>query len=144
MVVVAVGFIRIINASDEIDLSGTVSDQDGNPLAGVEVYLSNQDPTDTTDADGKYVLSGIATGVRHMVQKTNSVNPVVRGNNISFNVSNAQSIVRLDILDLSGRCIRNVMMSPASVQKYSLPLPVGGLSPSTYIVSLNIGSDRFV
>jgi hypothetical protein len=142
LVVGAVVFAGIINASNEIDLSGTVSDQDGKPLAGVEVYLSNMDPKDSTDADGKYALIG--SGVHHMVRKTNDVNPVIRGNTISFNVSKAQSIVRLDILDLSGRCIRNVMRSAASVQKYSLPLPVGRLSPSIYIVSLNIGSDHFV
>ena len=144
MVAVAVGLLRIINASNDIDLSGTVSDQDGKPLAGVEVYLSKQDPKDTTDADGKYALIGIQTNVRHMVQQTNSVNPVIRGNNISFDVGNARSIVRLDILDLSGRCIRNVMSGPASMQEYSLPLSVKGLSPSPYIVSLNIGSRHFV
>lgn len=141
IVAVAIGLVRIINASNAIELSGTVSDQDGKPLAGVEVYLSNTYPKDTTGSDGKYELIG--TGVRQIGQKINSINPVIRGKNISFSVSKAPSNVRLDILDLSGRSICTVLRSSASAQKYSLPLPVERLSPSLYIVSLNIGSDHF-
>jgi hypothetical protein len=140
---VAVGFVGMLHAATPINLSGTVKDQDGKPLAGVEVYLSGANPMDTTGADGKYALTG-TTGVRQTDRKIQSVRPVIRGNNILFTAGNARSIIKLEILDLSGRCIRSDRKSPASDQQYSLPLPIGGLSPSTYIVSLNTGSHHFV
>jgi acetyl esterase/lipase len=46
-----------------IDISGTVSDADGRPIAGARVTLSGPEITDTTDAAGNYRLVRIGSGI---------------------------------------------------------------------------------
>jgi hypothetical protein len=138
----AAGIVCLVNASNtDINLSGTVKDQDGKPIPGVVVYLDKNDPFDTTGADGRYLLTGV--GVSQAMQRRNVAHPVLSGNAISFKVGMSATAVRLDMLDLSGRCVKNVMDGPADARTYNVQLPLKCLAPSMYIVSLRIGNEHF-
>jgi TonB-linked SusC/RagA family outer membrane protein len=51
-----------LQAQDQI-ISGTVHDSKGNPLQSVSVVVHNGKSSTVTDADGKFVLKGVASGV---------------------------------------------------------------------------------
>lgn len=59
MLLLSVGYTQAQN----VQVTGTVSDETGSPLPGVTILLKGTTTGTTTDLDGKYSISGPATGV---------------------------------------------------------------------------------
>ena len=51
----------------QANLSGTVTDNEGSPLAGANVYLVGTDQGSATDSDGNYSIAGVNTGTYTLV-----------------------------------------------------------------------------
>ncbi|MDP2040392.1 carboxypeptidase-like regulatory domain-containing protein, partial [Algoriphagus sp.] len=59
MLLLSVGYAQAQN----VQVTGTVSDETGSPLPGVTILLKGTTTGTTTDLDGKYTISGPASGV---------------------------------------------------------------------------------
>lgn len=59
MLLLSVGYAQ----AQDVQVSGTVADETGSPLPGVTILLKGTTKGTTTDLDGKYSISGPATGV---------------------------------------------------------------------------------
>jgi TonB-linked SusC/RagA family outer membrane protein len=83
MLLLSVGFTQAQN----VQVTGTVSDETGSPLPGVTILLKGTTTGTTTDLDGKYSISGPATGV--LVFSFIGYNPIEEtiGNRGQINVS---------------------------------------------------------
>ena len=54
-------------ASQETEIRGLVTDPDGRPLAGVQVYVQGSPTLEATDSQGRFVLRSTETGARTLV-----------------------------------------------------------------------------
>ena len=52
-----------LSFSQNVSLSGVVSDAKGNPIPGVNISVLNTKKATATDAEGKYTVSNIQKGV---------------------------------------------------------------------------------
>jgi hypothetical protein len=50
------------SALSQLTISGTVKDEEGNPLQGMRIDISNTYSFATTGSDGKYTLTGLGNG----------------------------------------------------------------------------------
>lgn len=55
-------FLPVIASAQSGSLSGTISDADGEPLAGATVYIASIQKGDQADTNGEYVISSIPAG----------------------------------------------------------------------------------
>ncbi|SEF62521.1 SusC/RagA family TonB-linked outer membrane protein [Algoriphagus boritolerans] len=83
MLLLSVGYTQAQN----VQVTGTVSDETGSPLPGVTILLKGTTSGTTTDLDGKYSISGPATGV--LVFSFIGYNPIEEtiGNRSQINVN---------------------------------------------------------
>ena len=55
-------FITSASLSAQVDISGMVTNVQGTPLAGANVYLAGTDLGSATDTDGKYGINNVNAG----------------------------------------------------------------------------------
>jgi len=72
-------------------ISGTVTDSDGNPLAGANVEVVGTGQGSSSDASGSYMITGVAPGLQNVKAsyighrtKTKSVEVSAGGANLNF------------------------------------------------------------
>lgn len=92
MLLLSVGYAQAQN----VQVTGTVSDETGSPLPGVTILLKGTTTGTTTDLDGKYTISGPASGV--LVFSFIGYNPKEEsiGNRSQINVSLNPDISNLE------------------------------------------------
>ena len=93
--------------AQEVQLSGTVVNQAGVPLQGLEISLLNNQISDTTDAEGKFLLRKSATSVarnsRDLQQR-----PAFSGDRLTVPPGSPVGEVCLKLFDLNGALIQAV------------------------------------
>lgn len=92
ILLLSVGFTQAQN----VQVTGTVSDETGSPLPGVTILLKGTTSGTTTDLDGKYSISGPAEGV--LVFSFIGYNPIEEtiGNRSQINVSLSPDLADLE------------------------------------------------
>jgi hypothetical protein len=107
------GFICFVSGQTVIqsNISGTVTDANGNPRSGAIVMLVNAGLIDSTDADGDFTLAG-DVGVKQRLSAALAKNEVgIRGGKLYFTIHYAKTPVAVEIFDYRGRTLFN--MPPA-------------------------------
>jgi para-nitrobenzyl esterase len=84
-------------ALGSLSVSGTITDANGNPLAGVTIQLSgSSQATATTDASGTYAFTGLSAG-------SYSVQPSLSGCSFTPSVANLNNLTASATADFSGQ-----------------------------------------
>ena len=69
----SIGYIIILSVTTiltaQVNISGTIADDKGNPLAGANVFLSGTTLGSATNADGNYKISNVSNGDYTLVVK---------------------------------------------------------------------------
>jgi hypothetical protein len=136
----------MLNASSEAWLNGTVTDENDEPIEGVEVKFSNSSAKTITDANGKYEFDS-TVDVISIKSEFLSERPSLNGNFLLFTVSKDGTPVRVGIFTMNGRSVRIVHNGILPAAQHHIRLS-DHLAPATYIVQLEINgkvfSERFV
>ena len=98
MLLLSVGYTQ----AQDVQVTGTVSDETGSALPGVTILLKGSTSGTTTDLDGKYSISGPATGV--LVFSFIGYTPIEEtiGNRSQINVSLNPDVSNLDEIVVIG------------------------------------------
>jgi hypothetical protein len=131
---IALGLAFTCAASEQsISMSGTILNNNGLPIAGAIVSLSNQTAQDTTDENGAYSLSG--TGILSRVAKQSSIGRISMYDGIMTLVTTKAGPVYIDLYDVRGRLLarhRNGQI-PAGEYRFSI-----GRLPSSQITVISV------
>ncbi len=92
--------------AQDVEITGTVTDQHGLPVAGAVLLLKNNNLYDTTDVNGSYILTNI-TGIGNNNKQKNPESPTLQGNFLSVPVSKPQKSVAVWIYTCTGKLITN-------------------------------------
>ncbi len=106
MVVVGIGF------SAPISISGVVSDQNGNGIAGATVLLASNQLSATTDAAGNFSLE-VAVGINASMYTTNGNVISIRHGVITVNLAQP-ALVLVERFDMRGHLLENISNHSAS------------------------------
>lgn len=137
----AAGLAPAIAQGIPVDISGTVTDQQGAPLRNAKVALAGRDLATTTDAAGKYSLKAVPASLG-----SGSVTPGLRvearGGSLELLVASVGRRVSLSVHDLSGAKVAEVLHRTLEAGTWSIdPFPAR-LAAGTYVVSLASGGSR--
>ncbi|WP_103865260.1 TonB-dependent receptor [Aquimarina sp. I32.4] len=89
-------FICSVSFAQEKDISGTVTDDKGLPLPGVNVLIKNTNKGTQTDFDGNYIISANRGAVISFSYVGFTTNDVVVGDNTTINIKLATSAAELE------------------------------------------------
>lgn len=109
-------------AQDGISIAGTAVDVNRAPVAGAVVRLIHRNLIDTTDASGKFALSGPVSVKRLYGPFDRAERPTYHNGLITIPVPYAGIDIRIDRIDLSGRVSSIVRMSDCKAGKFSTAL----------------------
>jgi beta-glucosidase len=130
----------------KIDISGRVLSKDNVPESGVIATLKSQNLFDTTGSDGIYHLYKDA-GPVYMQPDNKKFLPVkFEGTNLFFSVRQPQQAVAIDIYNLFGKKLGNVLNEKLSEGNYSINTfgcCRAGFSSQLYIIRLQIDKEIF-
>ncbi|HUI94015.1 MAG TPA: carboxypeptidase-like regulatory domain-containing protein [Chitinivibrionales bacterium] len=124
MIWLATGIIGAASGQNVIqsDLSGTVTDANGNPRSGAIVMLVNAGLIDSTDDNGNFTLQG-DVGVRHPASSVIAKNEAaIRGNKLFFTIHSVRTPVAVELFDCLGRMLYNI--------------PPADFSPGSHFISI--------
>jgi len=113
-----VGFAAI---AQSISLTGTVSNQSGQPIAGATVKLAGKDKTATTNTAGKYSIIGTSLAAPSPILPGNEKIALKNGI-VSLDLTNP-SPIRIDLFNMRGELLESVINHPASAGEYRFDVP---------------------
>jgi len=106
-------------------ISGTVTDSDGNPLAGANVEVVGTGQGSSSDASGSYMITGVASGnytvkASYIGYKTQTKNAIVNASGANVNFSLAASAVAGEGVFVTGTRAagRTAMKSPTPIDGF--------------------------
>ena len=99
-VLIVIALLTSGAAAQSISLSGRVINEYQNPLSGCIVTLSSNGLKDTTDAEGKFKISNITTGMNSSTEKILYDRPQITTSSIRFSALK-RSPVKLSVFDLN-------------------------------------------
>jgi hypothetical protein len=110
--VILISLIGFVAATQPIGLTGTVSNNYGKPITGAIVLLAGQNLTDTTDANGSYLLVGstLRTITPPIVPKAENIS-LTKGI-ISLSLTKPTPI-KIELFDLKGILVETALDRPA-------------------------------
>ncbi len=120
-----------------IDLNGTVTGTNGNPIADVAISLAGQSVTAQTDADGKYALISVV-GITHSIKNNGVTSLQFKGNAISFLLSRNNQRVRIDVFSVNGKCLQTVVDKSMQRGAYTFPLFTTSASSQMYLIAFTV------
>ena len=136
----------LIHASSDDWIHGTVTDESGNPIEGVDVKFLNSPAKTVTDSEGKYSFDS-TVAVKYERVEIFGHQPAITNNVIRFTVTESRIPVRLEIFNLNGQSVRLIHSGVLPAAEYRINLSEK-LSPATYLVRLEmigeVFSQRFV
>lgn len=136
----------VLNASSEEWLNGTVSDEAGKPIEGVEVKFRESIAKTITDADGKYAFDS-TVAVISIRSVFSGIRPSLKSNVLSFTLSKSHTPVHVEIFTMNGRSVRTIHGGILPAGQHHIRLS-DNLAPATYIVQFEMNgevfSERFV
>jgi len=127
----------------QVNIAGTVRDQNGAAMQGVAVSLSTISMAATTDAAGHYSLnSTLVKNAADVRTATNSA--LLEKGMLKFRVNDNSARVRIKIYDLLGNAIASIMEKDLAQGNYSIPAASAGLSSQLYLLNVKIGDNESV
>jgi predicted esterase len=128
-----------VNAQTTINLSGTVSNNAGKPVAGAIVTLVKQKLTDTIGADGKYSITGQATAALPLLIPRNRTIFMDKGF-LVFSLPGT-SPVKVEIFDLKGILLKKELLQNAVAGFYHFKIEVNSRAANLLVIRASIGQD---
>jgi beta-galactosidase len=122
-------------------LKGVVKDESTNkPLANAVVRLIEKGLTDTTDVSGNFLFSSFPVSIlpKGFSAKSFAQPRYISGKGIVF-INKRDGIVKVDILDLSGKTVAALNNSILNQGVWSAPL--GGLAKGTYLCRIQYADE---
>ena len=100
----------ILNA--QVNISGTIADNKGNPLAGANVFLAGTTLGSATNSDGNYKISNVNNGdytlvVKYLGYLTQEMGVNVSGTDITQNAMLDPSPLEIEALQVTGTIIKD-------------------------------------
>ncbi|MBN1577745.1 MAG: carboxypeptidase regulatory-like domain-containing protein [Chitinispirillaceae bacterium] len=135
----SIGFT--VSATQSINISGTVINKKGNPIKGAIVSLAGQKSLkkDTTDAQGKYLISNATflvtpTPILPSVEKISLINGM-----IVLNLTKPAP-VKIEMFDMKGNLLDKVLNHPKSAGDYRFDMVTHPLAANMMIIRASIGA----
>ena len=105
-------FITTASLSAQVDISGIVTNDQGTPLAGANVYLAGTDLGSATDTDGKYGINNVNAGtytlvVAYLGYSTKELNINVSSADLTENAQLSPSSLEIEALQVTGTIIKD-------------------------------------
>lgn len=124
----------------DVNLKGTViNSRSGELIAGAVITLaSNSSIKATSDAQGKFALSGQVVGVRPGTALINSAMTMTSGE-IRFRISR-ETPVTVEVYGLDSRRVKTLVDRKLAHGEYSITAPAAGLPAGIYLVRGRVGS----
>ncbi len=138
--------------SQTVNICGMVTDPGGKPLTNTLVRLGQTRFTDaygnepyytTTDSNGQYHLGTGTCAVNTIIPGTNMrgdafSQPRYVGGKVLFSVPQDNASVKMNIYDLAGRFVENVLNCTKSTGNYSASIDTRGISSQFYMLRVTI------
>ena len=130
--------------SQSVSITGTVRDQNGQPLDNVTVSLAVLGRSTTTGGDGSYSFDGNRL-VRSLSGKgVRSTLPVLDRGLLTFGVGDRTARIRIRLFDLKGKPVATVIDADMASGDYRLVPYVPGLAARVYLLNIRIGKDAYM
>ena len=127
--------------SGDFNVSGTVKDGSGNPVANAVVSLVNAGKTTTTDTQGAFVLNA-ATMVTRSHSPAFRAAAALKGKYVHLDVPSDEGTVTISIYDLRGSCLFSFRRSHLSRGRYRAGL-FAGLPSQVVSIRVVVGERAF-
>jgi poly(3-hydroxybutyrate) depolymerase len=120
-----------------INLKGVVSNSGGKPISGAIVSLARQKLKDTTGADGKYTF--VSTAIKQLPAVVPQGNDISINNDILQFTLNSQLPMKVEIFDLKGNLVRQVINMSAAAGKYHFDISKNCQASEVLVIKAAIG-----
>lgn len=123
-----------------VALTGKVTNQSGQSVAGALVTLKSRSLTDTTNASGTYTLTADVSSVKNAVTVPGSGSISLIHGSVCLQLTNPE-LVRIDLFDMRGKLLGRVAekKTPAGIHHFSLVN--NPLARTIVVVRVAIGSE---
>jgi hypothetical protein len=138
MAVLALAFSAA--TSQDIAISGRVTNAGGLGLAGAGVLLKGQTLTTTSGVDGYFRIDR-SSPVQVQLTRQLSDAPVMRNGMVRFVVAAEPQDVRLDVLDVRGRCLRTVVHERLDAGTHQVDAIGTARAAGLLLVRLQVGAE---
>ena len=131
-------------SSQTVSISGVVIDSLKQPLPGVAISLLKANLGSTTDASGKYVISGSGVVLTREHGSASFNGPQMAGGRLFLSVVHGSDEVTVMMLDTKGRTIERLYCGVPGAGMFSLGIkPRGELRVGQYLLKISIGSGSY-
>jgi hypothetical protein len=127
-----------------VNLSGTVRDQNKQPLSGVQVRLSALNLSTTTDANGKYSITTSSITIGLNGKLTAKATPILDNGLLKFRIESPKEKVHIAIYDLLGKNVATIVNSELLKGDYNINPYVSNLNSQVYFIKVKIGNDNYI
>jgi hypothetical protein len=130
-------------SAETINISGTVANKNGKPISDAIVTLPSQNLADTTNADGRYVVTNVPVPV--------NVTPLMHGaeaisigrGRILLNLT-VPSPVTIEVFDTKGQILERIFDRRVRAGDFGFELPIASFAPRILMIRVSIGQRTFV
>ncbi len=126
-------------ATAQVDLTGIVSDQIGNPLEGVAVHLVRKDLSAQTDTSGRYFIADGAVVSRSAGTLALARTVNVRDGALWLSLDEPQH-VRVELFDMSGRCVATAADRAFEAGTHSVSAGARNRADALFFLKATVGS----
>jgi hypothetical protein len=130
--------VMTLSAQQTVNITGRVTDPDGNGVAGATVRLAGQGGATSTDAQGNYALTAEVTGIRttdgRLIQGISQ-----RNGKIEFIVAENGAPVNIEILDVMGGTRISLVDAVLDRGSYSIDAMVPQLAGQVCFLRIGVG-----
>lgn len=134
-----IGVMTLVLAvvAEDIEISGTVTNQGGKPIPGAIVLLKGHDIADTTDSKGEYRLmkNGVSVKQKVVVPRTEEIS--VKNGLLHIRLARS-SQVKAEVYDMSGNLLKKLFDQNVSEGDYRYNFSGQNFSPRMTAVRVSI------
>ncbi len=131
-------FVLIIQAQT-VNLLGTITTYDGNPISGVKATLVNKGMIATTDANGVFKFPTVSGTINKASSLDMKISIHGRDRTIRFRLSKA-SVSSLELFDLRGALVHQIYKGTLKSGYHTFNLSKQNLSQKVYVLRIGVGS----
>jgi hypothetical protein len=124
--------------AEDINISGTVSNQAGRPISGAIVILKGQNLTDTTDSKGAYSLVKGTSSIKTFLQIPHTGEITLNNGNLHLTLAQAAQ-VKIEFYDMSGNLLKRELDQFVSTGEYSYNLRANEFATRMTAVRVAVG-----
>ena len=112
----SIGYIIILSLTTiltaQVSISGTIADDEGQPLAGANVFLAGTPLGSATNTDGNYKISNVDNGeytlvVKYLGYLAQEISVNVSGTDITQNAQLSRAALEIEALQVTGTIIKD-------------------------------------